>query len=456
MEEIGKQRGKPTLRTVADATGFAVTTVSRALSGDPKIAPATRQKVAEAARRLGYVPDRAAQRLRTGRTKVITLLINPDHEFLGFLSQIQTGIVEALRGTGYSVTLMPDFIADDRIAVIENILRNRLADGIILSRTECFDPRVRLLLERGFPFVSHGRTEFTAPHPYVDFDNESFARQAVQRLVAKGRRRLMIVLPEKQFTFAQHLRYGFLSAVREAGVDHVIAGDLTLETPPGKLAASLLEIQRGPTPPDGHICVGEVMGIATLSHRAGRGTGAGARRGYRGQAGLADLRTDAPARRHHRRGSDRDRTAAGRDDAAPPAGRSAGRASSPDPAGPDRTGKTAHPAGLNGARRRFVRRTGRGLSARCPHHTRLGLHTRHLRHTGRRHTGRYRLRGHRPHTTPSRRLPPTNLCPRPLRLRRAARHQRHPEGQATQALRKAPSGAPGPGRERPPHLSRPS
>lgn len=265
MKEIGKQRGKPTLRTVADATGFAVTTVSRALSGDPKIAPATRQKVAEAARRLGYVPDRAAQRLRTGRTKVITLLINPDHEFLGFLSQIQTGIVEALRGTGYSVTLMPDFIADDRIAVIENILRNRLADGIILSRTECFDPRVRLLLERGFPFVSHGRTEFTAPHPYVDFDNESFARQAVQRLVAKGRRRLMIVLPEKQFTFAQHLRYGFLSAVREAGVDHVIAEDLTLETPPGKLAASLLEIQRGPTPPDGHICVGEVLGIATLS-----------------------------------------------------------------------------------------------------------------------------------------------------------------------------------------------
>jgi LacI family transcriptional regulator len=265
MDDSGTRRGKVTLRTVADATGFAVTTVSRALSGDPKIAPATRKTVAEAARRLGYVPDRAAQRLRTGRTKVITLLINPDHEFLGFLSQIQTGIVAALRGTGYSVTLMPDFIADDRIAVIENILRNRLADGIILSRTESFDPRVRLLLERGFPFVSHGRTEFTTPHPFVDFDNESFARQAVQRLVAKGRRRLMIVLPDPRFTFAQHLRYGFLSAVREAGIEHVIAEDLSLETPPAQLGAALLERQRGPNAPDGHICVGEVLGIATLS-----------------------------------------------------------------------------------------------------------------------------------------------------------------------------------------------
>ncbi len=257
--------GKPTLKTVAQATGFAVTTVSRALANDPKIAQKTRDTVSRAAKSLGYVPDRAAQRLRTGRTKVISLLINPGHEYLGFTHVLLNGITAALRGTGYSVTITPDFIDSDRVSVIQNILRNNLADGIILSRTECFDLRVRLLLEQDFPFVSHGRTEFTTPHAYVDFDNESFARQAVRWLHKAGRKRLMIVLPQAQFTFSQHLRFGFLSEVREAGIEHIIPEDLTIDTPPGELAQKLADILRSDAPPDGIVCVGEVMALAALA-----------------------------------------------------------------------------------------------------------------------------------------------------------------------------------------------
>ena len=171
-------RKKPTLKTVAEHTGFAVTTVSRALANDPKIAKETRATVADAARELGYVPDRAAQRLRTGRTKVITLLLDPYHEFLGFSDVMLNGVMQALRGTGYSVTLTPDFPDQDRLTIIQNILRNNLADGIILSRTECFDDRVRLLLEQDFPFVSHGRTEFITDtainEPYLAPDSSAF------------------------------------------------------------------------------------------------------------------------------------------------------------------------------------------------------------------------------------------------------------------------------------------
>lgn len=257
--------GKPTLKTVAHATGYAVTTVSRALANDPKIARTTRDTVAKAAKSLGYVPDRAAQRLRTGRTKVISLLINPGHEYLGFTHVLLNGITAALRGTGYSVTITPDFIDSDRVSVIRNILRNNLADGIVLSRTECFDPRVRLLLEQDFPFVSHGRTEFTTPHAYVDFDNEAFARQSVQWLLKAGRKRLMMVLPQAQFTFSQHLRYGFLSEVREAGIEHIIPEDLSIDTPPAEIARRLTEMLRSDAAPDGIVCVGEVMALAALA-----------------------------------------------------------------------------------------------------------------------------------------------------------------------------------------------
>ena len=262
---------KPTLRTVAQATGFSVATVSRALADDPRIAASTRATVAEAAKRLGYVPDRAARRLRTGRTQVITLLLNTEHEFLGFTHEFLSGITETLRGTGYSVTVVPDDPGEDRLAPVRTILRNNLADGLLFTRTECFDPRVRMLLEADFPFVSHGRTEFTTPHPFVDFDNEAFARQAVARLVSKGRRRLSMILPDERFTFAQHLRYGFFSAAREACVAHETVPGLTLDSERSRMAATLAEILRGRDAPDGFVCVGEVTALVTMAAMADAG-----------------------------------------------------------------------------------------------------------------------------------------------------------------------------------------
>jgi LacI family transcriptional regulator len=256
--------GKPTLRTVADATGFSVATVSRALADDPRIAAKTRATVAAAAEKLGYIPDRAARRLRTGRTQVIALLLNTDHEFLGFTHEFLSGMTAALAGTGYAVNVVPDTAEDDRLRPVKAILRNNLADGILFSRTEAFDPRARLLMEADFPFVSHGRTEFSTPHPWVDFDNEAFARRAVDRLVAQGRTRLSMVMPDDKYTFAQHLRYGFLSAVRAAGIDYEIVPGVTLDSAPQDIAAAILSSRQGPTPPDGYICVGEATALVTL------------------------------------------------------------------------------------------------------------------------------------------------------------------------------------------------
>ncbi len=267
MDEIAITAPRPraTLRTIAQATGLAVTTVSRALSKDPRIAEQTRALVAEAARAQGYVPDRAAQRLRTGRTKVVQLLLSLDHEFLGFTHDLLGGLTEALQGTGYSVTLFPDVMQADRITAVRQIVENRLGDGIVFNRTEPFDPRVRYLTEQGFPFVSHGRTEFTTPHPWVDYDNETFARAAVARLAEKGRSRLLMILPDARYTFAQHLRYGLIAACRDRGLAWETPEAVSLSTPAPEIAAFLRRRLAEADAPDGVICVGEVAAIACLS-----------------------------------------------------------------------------------------------------------------------------------------------------------------------------------------------
>jgi LacI family transcriptional regulator len=271
VEETGTRSGgrqRATLRTVAQATGLAITTVSRALAKDPRIAAQTRELVAEAARAQGYVPDRAAQRLRTGRTKVVQLLLSLDHEFLGFTHDLLGGLTAALQGTGYSVTLFPDVMHADRMTAVRTIVENRLGDGIVFNRTEPFDPRVRYLTEQGFPFVSHGRTEFTTPHPWVDYDNEAFARAAVARLAYKGRSRILMILPQDRFTFAQHLRYGLVAACRERGLTWETPEAVSLSTPATEVAAFLRQRLAAPDAPDGVVCVGEVAAIACLSAMA--------------------------------------------------------------------------------------------------------------------------------------------------------------------------------------------
>ncbi|MCL6705953.1 LacI family transcriptional regulator [Pseudomonas sp. R2.Fl] len=263
--------GRPTLRTVAEAAGLAVTTVSRALADDPLISSATRERVREIARRMGYTPDRAAQRLKTGRTNVIGVLLDPHEEILGFGTSLLYGVTKSLKGTPYHLIVMPNFLDTSNIEAVEHIVRNNLADGIIFTRTEVLDPRVRLLMEKDFPFVSHGRTEFATPHPFVDYDNYAFAYEAARRLIAKSRRKLTIILPPKHLTFSQHMLHGFMTAVREAGIAFEQAEGISHDSKAGMVRDYFrMRLQR-PEPPDALVCPGEVSAMAAITGLADGG-----------------------------------------------------------------------------------------------------------------------------------------------------------------------------------------
>ena len=263
--------GKPTLKTIAEITGLAVTTVSRALGNAPQISEATRRRVHEVAAEIGYLPDRAAQRLKTGRTNVISVLLDPHGELLEYGTSLMHGIAQSLVGTPYHLVVTPNFIEGSNVDSVQHIIRNGMADGMIFSRTEPFDPRVRLLLEKGFPFVTHGRTEFSTPHPYVDYDNFAFAYEATKRLISRGRRRPMLILPPRRMTFSQHLLHGFMTAVREAGVPYEIPEEINLDCPVDQIRDYMSRRAVAADRPDGFACGGEVSALATITAMAEHG-----------------------------------------------------------------------------------------------------------------------------------------------------------------------------------------
>ncbi|MGJ7039315.1 LacI family transcriptional regulator [Shinella sp. BE166] len=263
--------GKPTLKTIAELTGLAITTVSRALGNAPQISENTRRRVHEVAAEIGYLPDRAAQRLKTGRTNVISVLLDPHEEILGFGTSIMHGLARALQATPYHLIVTPNFLDGSNVDAVNYIIRNGMADGLIFSRTEPFDPRVRLLLENGFPFVTHGRTEFSTPHAFVDYDNFAFAYEAAKRLIVKGRRKVTIILPPKRLTFYQHMLHGFMTAVREAGIAYEIPETLDLDSPADMIRDYVRRRSAEPDAPDGFACPGEVSALATITGMSDQG-----------------------------------------------------------------------------------------------------------------------------------------------------------------------------------------
>lgn len=256
---------RPTQRSIAQAVGLSVAAVSRALADDPLIALKTRELVKKTAAGMGYVPDRAAQRLRTGRTNVISVVLPPHEEILGFGTSLVRGISNVLWNSRYHLVVMPTFGTETEDATVRRIVENGLADGVLLSRSEPNDIRIKYLLENDFPFVCHGRTELATPHPFVDFDNFEFAREAVRNLVAKGADKVMILLPPKHLTFQHHLKHGFMNGVRETGVDFEQLESVNLDSPPELIESAIRNTFSRDDRPNGLVLPGDTSALAALA-----------------------------------------------------------------------------------------------------------------------------------------------------------------------------------------------
>ena len=215
--ELDAAEERPTLKTIAFLTGLGVTTVSRALKNGPEIGEDTKERVRQIAKQVGYRPNRAGVRLRTGKTNVISLILNTHEESMGLVSEMVYGITEALTGTPYHLVIT-SYALKDPMEPIRYVVETRSADGLIISRTEANDPRVTYLTEHNFPFATHGRTDMGIVHPWHDYDNEAYAYEAVKLLVKNGRSSIALNGPPAHLLYAKHMRAGFDRGLREFGI----------------------------------------------------------------------------------------------------------------------------------------------------------------------------------------------------------------------------------------------
>lgn len=256
---------RPTLKTIAFMTGLGVTTVSRALKDAPDIGPETRRRVQLVARQIGYRPNRAGVRLRTGKTNVISLILDTDEQLMGFVSDIISGISGHLAATPYHLIVTPYSRRADPMEPVRYVVETASADGIIFSRTEPDDARVRYLAGRGFPFVTHGRTTAGITHAWHDFDNAAFARIAVRRLAAADRRRLALLAPPSGLSYHHHTLTGFREGLAETGAAEIPFTDVGIEHPSEAIRAASRRLALMSPRPDGFVCSSAAAALALVA-----------------------------------------------------------------------------------------------------------------------------------------------------------------------------------------------
>jgi LacI family transcriptional regulator len=209
-----------TIRSVADAAGVSMSTVSNVLSGrHEQMAPETRQRVLAAIARLNYQPNHVARSLVTKRTATIGLIMSEVTNSL--YPPVTVGAEEACREAGYGLLLAnAEDAASEQRAVA--LMRAKQVDALIVFAVSLLDAESEDLYAAqavGTPVVAINRAlPVDSPLSAVWFDHRAGGRMATQHLIDLGHRRIAHISgPANRLTGIQR-RQGYEEALQEADI----------------------------------------------------------------------------------------------------------------------------------------------------------------------------------------------------------------------------------------------
>ncbi|WP_196259476.1 LacI family DNA-binding transcriptional regulator [Pelagibacterium limicola] len=210
---------KVTIKDLAAELGLSITTISRALNGYSDVGEKTRKRVVEGARRLGYTPNRNAQRLVTRRSHSIAWVqSDDDNKFVDpHFVEVMVGVLREARQSHYDIVMTSE-TPQRQIAAYERYVSDGSVDGFIVDLPQPGDPRIKFLREAGVPFVVHGRNEQADDYGWVDVDNYGNFYNLARLIVSNGHKRFAFINGDERFMYATTRRKAVEDALRDMGL----------------------------------------------------------------------------------------------------------------------------------------------------------------------------------------------------------------------------------------------
>ncbi|MDR0284121.1 MAG: LacI family transcriptional regulator [Propionibacteriaceae bacterium] len=164
---------------VAAALGISKGTVSRAITGHGRIAPATRQRVLDYMTAHDFHPNTIAQSLSRRKTMNIAFTVPSARELtqLPFFLQCLVGVRRQAVAHAYDT-----LVVDNTYADVQRVVSQQKVDGVIVSRNLVGSRLLGYLAGTGLPFVLIGTTP-RADVIQIDHDHRTACRELTTRLL---------------------------------------------------------------------------------------------------------------------------------------------------------------------------------------------------------------------------------------------------------------------------------
>lgn len=216
---MSNQNERPlTLRDVSEASGVSEMTVSRVLRGRDDVSQPTRQRVLEAARLLGYVPNKIAGALASQRVNLVAVII-PSMSNMVF-PEVMTGISETLEETGLQpVVGVTGYSPDKEEKVLYEMLSWR-PSGMIIAGLEHSEASRAMLRASGIPVVEIMDVDGMAVDSVVGISHRRAGQQMARAILRDGYEHIAFLGTKMAQDHRARKRFeGFTEALAKAGVE---------------------------------------------------------------------------------------------------------------------------------------------------------------------------------------------------------------------------------------------
>lgn len=249
---------------VAARAGVSLGTVSNVLNRPDRVAPATRDRVMQAIRELGFIRNEAARQLRAGRSRTIGLVVldvgNP------FFTDLAKGVEITAAASGLSVLLCNSNDDDDREQHYLSLLQEQRAFGILITPVGKVTPAMEAIRRSGTPVVLVDRGS-NRRQCSVSVNDRFGGELAVSHLISQGHKRIGFVGGPMSINQVSERLAGARAAMYLAGLPEdalVVVETSRLDVASGRATGDQLAAMPASRRPTAVFCANDLLALGLL------------------------------------------------------------------------------------------------------------------------------------------------------------------------------------------------
>ncbi len=223
-----------TIYDVAGKAGVSLATVSRVLNNPDKVNEATREKVLQVIKELGYRPNAIARGLASRKSTTVGVVLSDVTR--ASTSQLLGGIIDIAKKYNYSIKIFSMTGEADIKDTIKNIVSEQV-DGILLLDDELDEMQMEMVRKEfedaNIPMVLTNVLFNNENIPSVAVDYKHAAYEITKHLLERGKKDVYLLSTVRRYSVNVEKEAGYTLAMKEAGLEPKIfktSGDLSINT----------------------------------------------------------------------------------------------------------------------------------------------------------------------------------------------------------------------------------